>query len=63
MTTTRRTTPKTRIWSITSINEEIQKVEDELTKVRSKQEELETELLKLQKEKQEIDTKQVMDAF
>lgn len=52
-----------RTRSITSINKEIQKVEDELTKVRSKQKELETQLLELQNVKQEIEAKQVMDAF
>jgi len=49
--------------SISSIDAEIQKIEDELIKVRKKQENLEENLLKLQKAKQEIETKQVMDAF
>lgn len=52
-----------RTRSITSINNEIKKVEEELTKVRIKQEELEARLLDLQNAKQEIETKQVMDAF
>lgn len=49
--------------SITSINNEIKKVEEELIKVQKKQEELEARLLNLQNAKQEIETKQVMDAF
>ena len=52
-----------RTRSITSINNEIKKVEEELTKVRIKQEELEARLLDLQNAKQEIETKQVMNAF
>lgn len=52
-----------RTRSISSIDSEIQKIEDELIKVRKKQETLEETLLKLQKTKQEIETKQVMDAF
>lgn len=52
-----------RTRSIASINNEIKKVEEELTKVRNKQEELEAQLLDLQNEKQAIETKQVMDAF
>ena len=52
-----------RTRSITSINREIQKVEDELMKVRNKQDELESHLLELKNVKQEIETKQVMDAF
>lgn len=52
-----------RTRTITSINRDIQKVEDELTKVRSKQEDLESQLLELQNVKQEIETKQIMDAF
>lgn len=52
-----------RTRSISSIDSEIQKIEDELIKVRKKQETLEETLLKLQKAKQEIETKQVMDAF
>lgn len=49
--------------SITSIDSEIQKIEDELNKIYKKQEELEAELTKLQKTKQEIEAKQIMDAF
>ena len=52
-----------RTRSISSIDSEIQKIEDELIKVRKKQETLEETLLKLHKAKQEIETKQVMDAF
>ena len=52
-----------RTRSISSIDTEIKKIEEELIKVRKKQECLEDELLKLQKAKQEIETKQVMDAF
>ena len=55
--------PMARTRSISSIDSEIQKIEDELIKVRKKQETLEETLLKLQKTKQEIETKQVMDAF
>ena len=52
-----------RTRSITSINNEIKKVEEELIKVQKKQEELEARLLNLQNAKQEIETKQVMNAF
>ena len=52
-----------RTRSISSIDSEIQKIEDELIKVQKKQEELEARLLDLQNAKQEIETKQVMDAF
>ena len=52
-----------RTRSITSINNEIKKVEEELIKEHKKQEELEARLLDLQNKKQEIETKQVMDAF
>lgn len=52
-----------RTRSITSINNEIKKVEEELIKVQKKQEELEARLLDLQNAKQKIETKQVMDAF
>lgn len=56
-------TPMARTRSISSIDAEIAKIEEELIKVRKKQESLEDELLKLQKTKQEIETRQVMDAF
>ena len=52
-----------RTRSITSINNEIKKVEEELIKVQKKQEELEARLLDLQNAKQEIETKQVMNAL
>ena len=52
-----------RTRSISSIDAEIMKIEEELNKVRRKQESLEDQLLKLQKVKQEIETRQVMDAF
>jgi len=52
-----------RTRSISSIDTEIRKLEDELVKVRMKQEEIESKLLNLQNEKQEIESKQVMDAF
>lgn len=52
-----------RTRSIISINNEMKKVEVELTKVLNKQEELEAQLLELQNAKQEIETRQVMDAF
>ena len=56
-------TPMARTRSISSIDAEIMKIEEELNKVRRKQESLEDQLLKLQKVKQEIETRQVMDAF
>ena len=49
--------------SITSIDSEIQKIEEELAKVHKKQDELEAELSKPQKAKQEIEVKQIMEAF
>ena len=52
-----------RTRSIDSINAEIQQVESELEKLRTKQESLEDKLLELQKAKQEIEAKQIMDAF
>ena len=52
-----------RTRSITSINNEIKKVEEELIKVQKKQEELEARLLDLKNARQEIETRQVMDAF
>ena len=52
-----------RTRSISSIDNEIKKVEDELIKVQQKQEALEARLLELQKAKYEIESKQIMDAF
>ena len=52
-----------RTRSISSIDTEIKKVEDELIKVQQKQEALEARLLELQKAKHEIEARQIMDAF
>lgn len=52
-----------RTRSTDSIEAEIQQVECELTKLRTKQQSLEDKLLKLEKAKQEIETKQIMEAF
>ena len=52
-----------RTRSISSIDTEIKKVEDELIKIQQKQEALETRLLELQKAKHEIESRQIMDAF
>lgn len=52
-----------RVRSISSIDADIQKIEDELQKVKAKKETLETKPLELQKIKQEIEVKQVMTAF
>ncbi len=52
-----------RTRTISSIENEIKKVETELIKVRKRQENLEADLLKLQKAREEIEAKQVMDAF
>ena len=52
-----------RTRSISSIDTEIKKVENELIKVQQKQEALEARLLELQKGKHEIGSKQIMDAF
>ena len=52
-----------RTRSISSIDNEIKKVEDELIKVQQKQEALEARLLELQKAKHEIESRQIMDVF
>ena len=52
-----------RTRSISSIDTEIKKVEDELITVQQKQEALEAKLLELQKAKHEIESRQIMDAF
>ena len=52
-----------RTRSISSIDTEIKKVEDELIRVQQKQETLEARLLELQKAKQETESRQIMDAF
>lgn len=52
-----------RTKSMTSIDNDIKKIEDELSKVRNRQEELEAQLLELKKAKQELETQQIMKAF
>ena len=52
-----------RTRSMTSIDAEISKVENELSKLQEKQDALIAQLTELQKLKQECETKQVMDAF
>ena len=52
-----------RTRSMTSIDTEIGKIENELLKLQKKQELLTAQLSSLQKSKQEFETKQVMDAF
>lgn len=52
-----------RTKSITSIENEIAKINSELTKLQEKQEALSDRLLELQKQKKEHEAKQVMDAF
>lgn len=52
-----------RTRSISSIDNEIKKIEDELIKVQQKQEALEARLLELQKAKHEIESRKIMDAF
>ena len=52
-----------RTRSMTSIDAEIGKIENELLKLQEKQELLTEKLSSLQKAKQEFETKQVMDAF
>ena len=49
--------------SVSSIENEIKKVEADLTKAQEKCDALAARLLELQKTKQEIEAKQVMDAF
>ena len=49
-----------RTRSISSIDTEIKKVEDELIRVQKKQETLEARLLELQKAKQKIESRQIM---
>ena len=53
--------PRTR--SISTIDTEIQKLEDELNKLQQKQEQLSAKLIKLQKAKQEYEAKQIMEAY
>ena len=52
-----------RTRSMTSINSQIVKLEEELSRLQAKQEAVTQKLLKLQKEKQEHETKQVMEAY
>ena len=52
-----------RTKSITSIENEIAKINSELTKLQEKQEALSDRLLELQKQKKEHEAKQVMEAF
>ena len=52
-----------RTRSMTSIDAEISKVENELSKLQEKQDALIAQLTELQKLKQEFEPKQVMDAF
>ena len=49
--------------TIASIESEIQKIEEELIKVKNKQDDLESKLSKLQAAKQEIESKQILAAF
>ena len=52
-----------RTRSISSIDAEISKLEDELSKVQEKYDTLAARILELQKQKQDIEAKQVMEAF
>ncbi len=52
-----------RMKSTSSIEAEIMKINDELTKLEKKQEALSDRLLVLKKQKQEHEAKQVMEAF
>ena len=52
-----------RMRSISSIETEISKVEEELIKAQEKYDALSDRLLELQKLKQDYEAKQVMDAF
>lgn len=52
-----------RTRSISSIEQEISKVEAELVKAQKKCDSLSAQLLELQKLKQEQETKKIMDAF
>ena len=60
---TRRYTKMARMRSISSIEQEISKVEAELVKAQEKCDSLSAQLLELQKLKQEQETKKIMDAF
>jgi predicted nucleic acid-binding Zn-ribbon protein len=52
-----------RTKSISSIETEITKINDDLVKLQKKQEALSDRLLELRKQKQKYESKQVMDAF
>lgn len=52
-----------RMRSISSIDAEISKLEDELSKVQEKYDALAARILELQKQKQDIEARQVMEAF
>ena len=52
-----------RTRSIPSIDAEISKLEDELSKVQEKYDALAARILELQKQKQDIEARQVMEAF
>ena len=52
-----------RMKSISSIEKEISKVEDQLAKAQEKCDELTAKLLKLQQQKQDCEAKIVMNAF
>lgn len=52
-----------RTRSISSIDAEISKLEDELSNVQEKYDALAARILELQKQKQDIEARQVMEAF
>jgi septal ring factor EnvC (AmiA/AmiB activator) len=52
-----------RTKSITTIENEIAKIQSELTKIRKKEDALADRLLVLQKEKQDYEAKQIIDAY
>ena len=52
-----------RTKAITTIENEIAKIQSELTKIRKKEDALADRLLVLQKEKQDYEAKQIIDAY
>ncbi len=52
-----------RTKTATSIDAEIQKVQNELDKVQTKYDKLADKLLKLKKQKQELEVRAIIDAF
>jgi septal ring factor EnvC (AmiA/AmiB activator) len=52
-----------RMKSITTIENEIAKIQSELTKLHQKEDALADRLLALQKEKQDYEAKQILDAY